>query len=187
MSFTLQVGGGFVDAFFQYDSKTIDRMVGEFGRNANQQLEDAIVDILKRELRKTQSYIVQELPPSQRDMAHKVADSLAVEVLKSNQGEVQVRFGSDPMDEGGVSGSRGGKLALYLQHGVDQFSYGFTFKTIENSRFWGSGTGFINAKAGENTTHKGFKRIGWLEHAQDGALPDIEAAIMQALEKEWGV
>jgi len=186
MSFTLEHGRGFVDAFFQYDSRTIDRMVGEFGRNANDQLEQAIVDILKRELRNTQSFIVQELPPSQADMAHKVADSLAVEVLKSRSGEVEVRFGSQPMDDGGVSGSRGGKLALYLQHGVDEFSYGFTFKTIQNTRFWGGGEGFINAKTGRNTTHKGFKRISWLEHTQQNALPDIETAILDALEKEWG-
>jgi hypothetical protein len=187
MSFTLTHGRGFVDAFFQYDSRTIDRMVGEFGKNANDQLEEAIVDILKRELKNTQRYIQSELPPSQQDMATKVADSLAVEVLKSRSGEVEVRFGSEPMDGGGVSGSRGGKLALYLQHGVGEFNYGFTFKTIENTRFWGGGEGFINAKTGENTTHKGFKRIGWLEHAQQGALPDIEAAILEALEKEWGV
>tara|TARA_R100000231_G_scaffold45307_2_gene39086 strand:- start:867 stop:1427 length:561 start_codon:yes stop_codon:yes gene_type:complete len=186
MSFTLTHGKGFVDAFFHYDSRTIDRLVGEFGKNANEQLENAIVDILKRELRNTQRYIKGELPPSQQDMATAVADSLAIEVLKSKQGEVEIRFGSDPMDGGGVSGSRGGKLALYLQHGVGQFPYGFTFKTIQNTRFWGGGEGFINAKTGDNMTHRGFKRIGWLEHAQEGALPDIEAAILEALEKEWG-
>jgi hypothetical protein len=186
MSFTLEHGRGFVDAFFQYDSRQIDRLVGEFAHNANEQMEQAIVDILKRELKNTQQYIKQSLPPSQQDMATKVADSLMVETLKSNSGEVEVRFGSDPMDDGGVEGSRGGKLALYLQHGVQEFNYGFTFKSIENTRFWGGGEGFINAKTGRNTTHKGFKRIGWLEHAQQGALPDIQAAIIEALEKEWG-
>jgi hypothetical protein len=186
MSFTLEHGRGFVDAFFQYDSRQIDRLVGDFAQNANEQMEEAIVDILKRELKNTQQYIKQSLPPSQQDMATKVADSLMVETLKSNNGEVEVRFGSDPMDDGGVEGSRGGKLALYLQHGVQEFNYGFTFKTIENTRFWGGGEGFINAKTGRNTTHKGFKRIGWLEHAQQGALPDIQAAIIEALEKEWG-
>lgn len=186
MSFTLEHGRGFVDAFFQYDSRVIDKLVGDFAENANKQLEEAIVDILKRENRKTQNYIKRELPPSQQDMAQKVADSLAIEVLKSNNGEVEIRFGSNPMDDGGVEGSRGGKLALYLQHGVGEFDYGFTFKTIQNTRFWGSGEGFINAKTGRNTTHKGFKKISWLEYAQQGALPDIEAAILEALEKEWG-
>jgi hypothetical protein len=186
MSFTIEHGRGFVDAFFQYDSREIDRLVGKFAENANKQMEEAIVDILKRELRNTQSYIKSELPPSQQDMANAVADSLAVEVLKSNQGEVEVRFGSEPMDDGGHTASRGGKIALYLQHGVDTFEYGFTFKTIENTRFWGGGQGFINAKTGRNMVHKGFKRIGWLEHAQEGALPDIQAAIIDALEKEWG-
>ena len=186
MSFTLEHGRGFVDTFFQYDSRQIDRLVGDFAQNANEQMEQAIVDILKRELKNTQQYINQSLPPSQQDMATKVADSLMVETLKSSNGEVEVRFGSDPMDDRGVEGSRGGKLALYLQHGVDEFNYGFTFKTIENTRFWGGGEGFINAKTGRNTTHKGFKRIGWLEHAQEGALPDIQAAIIEALEKEWG-
>lgn len=186
MSFTLEHGRGFVDAFFQYDSRTIDKLVGKFANDANKQLEEAIVEILKREARNTQRYIKGSLPPSQRAMATTVADSLSVEVLKSNQGEVEVRFGSSPMDEGGVSGSRGGKLALYLQHGVGEFDYGFTFKTIENTKFWGGGEGFINAKTGKNTTHKGFKKISWLEYAQEGALPEIEAAMIEALEKEWG-
>ena len=186
MSFTLEHGRGFVDAFFRYDSREIDRLVDNFAHDAEKYMEQAIVDILKRELRNTQRYIKGELPPSQQDMASKVADSLAVETLESRDGKVEVRFGSDPMDDGGVSGSRGGKLALYLQHGVGEFNYGFTFKTIENTRFWGGGEGFINAKTGRNTTHKGFKRIGWLEHAQQGALPDIQAAIIEALEKEWG-
>lgn len=186
MSFTLDLNKGSTSSTFQYDSSQIDKLVGKFAREANEYLEDAIFQILKKQLPKTQRYIVSSLPPSSKDMAHKVADSLQIEQLKSREGGVQFRFGSAPMDDGGVKGSRGGKLALYLQNGVRPFNYGFTFKTIENTRFWGGGEGFINAKTGKNTIHKGFKKISWLEHAQEGALPEIEAAILEVLEKEWG-
>ena len=83
------------------------------------------------------------------------------------------------MDEGGVTGSRGGNW-LYLQHGVDEFPE-FTFKTIKNTRFWGGGDGFINAKTGRNMTHKGLSASAGWKHSR--ALPDIEAAILEALEK----
>lgn len=186
MSFNLNVNRGFTQSSFSYDSRQIDKLVRDFAEDAHKQMEDAIFQILKKQLPKTQRYIVSELPPSSKDMGHKVADSLEIELLKSREGEVEFRFGSSPMDEEGVTGSRGGKLALYLQHGVGPFNYGFTFKTIESTRYWGGGEGFINAKAGKNTVHKGFKKISWLEHAQDGALPEIEAAILENLYEEWG-
>ena len=186
MSFNLNVNSGFVKSSFSYDTRQIDKLVKDFAEDAHKQMEDAIWAILKKQLPKTQRYIVSSLPPSSKDMAHKVADSLEIEQLKSREGEVEFRFGSNPMDDGGVTGSRGGKLALYLQHGVGPFNYGFTFKTIESTRYWGGGEGFINAKAGKNTVHKGFKKISWLEHAQDGALPEIEAAILENLYGEWG-
>lgn len=186
MSFNLNVNSGFVKSSISYDTRQIDKLVNDFAEDAHKQMEDAIWAILKKQLPKTQRYIVSSLPPSSKDMAHKVADSLEIEQLKSREGEVEFRFGSKPMGDGGVTGSRGGKLALYLQHGVDSFQYGFTFKKIENTRFWGGGEGFINAKSGKNMIHKGFKKISWLEHAQDGALPEIEAAILENLYKEWG-
>jgi len=186
MSFNLNMNRGFTQSSISYDTRQIDKLVNDFAEDAHKQMEDAIFQILKKQLQKTQRYIVSELPPSSKDMGHKVADSLEIELLKSRNGEVEFRFGSSPMDEEGVTGSRGGKLALYLQHGVGPFQYGFTFKKIENTRYWGGGEGFINAKSGKNMIHKGFKKISWLEHAQDGALPEIEAAILENLYKEWG-
>jgi hypothetical protein len=147
----------------------------------------AIKEVLRAEISPTQSQIFRDTPPSQRDMATAVADSLTVEAGHRDK-TAEVRFGSDPMDSGGVTGSRGGKLAEYLEFGVDPFEYGFTFKTIKNSRFWGAGGtssgGFINAKGG-NMTHKGFKAIGWLSQAQERAVPKMESAILNALNEAW--
>ena len=185
MSFRVSHGKGPVSGFVEYDSAEIERLVGKFAENVERQMEKAIVEILKRELRNTQSYIKNEVPPRQKGLSTKVADSLAIETLESADGEVHIRFGSDPMEEGGVEGSRGGKLALYLQHGAGRFDYGFKFMKIKNTAFRGGGEGFINAR-GEHATHPGFKRIAWLERTQQAALPDIQAAIVEALEKEWG-
>lgn len=146
----------------------------------------AIKEVLRAEISPTQSQIFRDTPPSQRDMATAVADSLTVEAGHRDK-TAEVRFGSDPMDSGGVTGSRGGKLAEYLEFGVYPFAYGFTFKTIKNSRFWAMGSnsgGFINAK-GSNMTHKGFKAIGWLGKAQERAVPKMESAILNALNEAW--
>lgn len=171
---------------FEYDTRQIDKALGRFAEQTAKVMEDAIYEILKDQVSKTQNYINSSVSPAQMEMGRKVADSITAEVLKSQDGEVAFIFGSDPMDDGGVEGSRGGKLALYLEHGVEPFAYGFTFKTIENSKFWGGGTGFINAKADRNSSHKGFKAIGWLEDAQQSALPKIEEAILSALYEAWG-
>lgn len=170
---------------FIYEDKQFQKDLDNLEANAKKIMLDAIYDILKEQLADTQKYIKKETDFKQRYMANKVADSLIVEQGTTQGDTVVVGFGSDPFPEG-VEGSRGGKLALILEFGVQPFTYPFTFKTIENSRSWGSiGGGFINAKAGNNQTHRGFKAIGWLEYSQAQVMPEIQR-IVDAFAEAWG-
>ena len=89
MSFNLNMNRGFTQSSISYDTRQIDKLVNDFAEDAHKQMEDAIFQILKKQLQKTQRYIVSELPPSSKDMGHKVADSLEIELLKSRNGEVE--------------------------------------------------------------------------------------------------
>ncbi len=169
----------------KWDWRQFDAAVKEMDRTASEIMAKAIADVLRKQIPASQSKILSSVPPSQQDMAIAVADSLMVESGHRDK-TAEVRFGSDPMDEGGVTGSRGGKLAMYLEYGVRPFQYGFTFKTIENTRFWGKdGGGFINAE--ENMLHGGFKEVGWLSDAQEKTVPKMEQAIIDALNDAWRV
>ena len=150
----------------------------------------AIKEVLREEVSPTQSQISRDAGPELRGIAALVADSLIVELGSNRNSEAEVRFGSDPIETGGVEGKRGGKLAAILEYGMRQFAYGFTFKTIENTSSWGSvgsGGGFINAKGqgGKNATHKGFEPLDWLSKARDRAVPKIEERIKKALEEAY--
>ncbi len=146
----------------------------------------AIKEVLQEELSRTQSELKKDAGPKLRYMANDVADSLIVEVGNNRNGVAEVRFGSDPIDSGGVEGTRGGKLAAILEYGARPFDYGFTFKTIKNSSSWGSiGGGFINAKGTGNQTHEGFEPLDWLSKTRDRAAPKIEVRIQQALQEAY--
>ena len=168
-----------------WDFTEVNRAIAFMESNAGESMADAIALKLKEQMRKSQNYINSSVRPRHRVMGQRVADSLMVEVGVSAVGEAQVRFGSDPMDSGGVRGSRGGKLALILENGIRSFAYPFTFKSIKNSPSWGSiGGGFINAK-GSNKTYKGFDGIGWLAQAYDEVVPEMEAAIIEKLKEDF--
>ena len=146
----------------------------------------AIKEVLREQISPTQSQIKRDTGPKLRAMGQIVADSLIVELGSNRQNEAEVRFGSDPIESGGVEGTRGGKLAAILEYGAQPFEYGFTFKTIKNSASWGAiGGGFINAKGG-NMTHRGFEPLDWLSKARDRAAPKIEQRITEALKEAWG-
>ena len=169
-----------------FDFTEVNRAIAFMESNAGKSMADAIESKLKEQLRKSQGYINSSVRPRHRVMGQRVADSLAVEVGVSAAGEAQVRFGSDPMDDGGVEGSRGGKLALILENGIRSFPYPFTFKSIKNSPSWGSiGGGFINAKGGNNMNYKGFDGIGWLTKGFNEVLPKMEDAIIQKLKEDF--
>jgi hypothetical protein len=171
------------------DTRQTDAAIKEMKRTAGRLMAEAIYEVLKAEIGPTQSHLKSQSSVRQQNMANKVADSLIVEIGEDNNEQAMVRFGSNPIDTGGVEGSRGGKLAQLLEYGASPFSYPFTFKTIENSATFGGGSGskgFINAKTGKNTTHPGYKPLDWLSFARDRATPKIEAAIVEAFNKAWG-
>ena len=171
----------------KWDFGQVDRALNQMERDAGKSMANAIKEVLRREMGNAQNDINSSVRPRHRVMGQRVADSLAVEILGDAGSEAEVRAGSDPMDDFGVEGSRGGKLALILEFGIRSFQYPFTFKSIENSPSWGSGAnegGFINAKGG-NMTYKGFDGIGWLDKAYNKSVPQIEQAILQALAEDF--
>lgn len=172
----------------KWDFGQVDRALNQMERDAGKSMANAIKEVLRREMGNAQNDINSSVRPRHRVMGQRVADSLAVEILGDAGSEAEVRAGSDPMDDFGVEGSRGGKLALILEFGIRSFPYPFTFKSIKNSPSWGSGAGeggFINAKAGNNTQYKGFDGIGWLDKAYNKSVPQIEQAILQALAEDF--
>tara|TARA_R100001015_G_C4634650_1_gene201626 strand:- start:4809 stop:5405 length:597 start_codon:yes stop_codon:yes gene_type:complete len=171
------------------DTRQTKAAIKEMERTAGQIMAQAIYDVLKGEIGPTQGHLKQQSSVRQQNMANKVADSLIVEIGEDQNQQAMVRFGSHPIDEGGVSGSRGGKLAQLLEYGATPFAYPFTFKTIENSATFGGGsgsTGFINAKTGKNMVHPGYKPVDFLSFARDRAKPKIGAAIVDAFNKAYG-
>lgn len=176
----------FVSGHFTMSDGPFNSMSKDMDRTSGEIMAKAIKEVLRGELSRTQSELKKDAGPKLRYMANEVADSLIVEVGNNANNEAEVRFGSDPIDSGGVEGKRGGKLAAILEYGARPFEYGFTFKTIDNSSSWGSiGGGFINAKTTGNTMHKGFEPLDWLSKTRDRALPKIEIRIQQALQEAY--
>ena len=174
---------------FVIDTTRFKRSMKELENRSSKIMSDAIFEVLKKQIPAAQSQIKSDSPVRQRDMAQKVADSLGVEQGMAGKQKAEVRFGSLPMDSGGVKGSRGGKLAALLEYGAPQFNYPFTFKSINNSATFGGGSGsggFINTKGGNNTVHPGFKSIDWLSKARDRSAVEIEGAIIKAFNDAWG-
>jgi hypothetical protein len=170
----------------QIDDRQTRAAIKEMERTSADIMANAIFQVLKGQVGPTQSQIKSDSPVRQQAMAQKVADSIIVEIGENHNQKAEVRFGSDPIDSGGVTGSRGGKLAQLLEYGTGKFDYPFTFKTIGNSITFGTGSGFINAKAGNNTVHPGFKSIDWLSKARDRSASQIETAIVNAFNDAWG-
>jgi hypothetical protein len=176
--------GNRVDVSFDFTE--VNRAIAFMESNAGAEMADAIADRLRRQIPRTQSMINTSVPPRKRVMAKDVADSLAVDIGVNAGGEAQVRFGSEPVDEGGVEGSRGGKLALNLEFGVRSFAYPFSFKSVEPSPSFGIGSNigsFINAKV--HPIYKGYEGIGFLAQALAEVSPDIEQIIMERLQERF--
>ena len=171
----------------EIDDRQTRAAIKEMERTSADIMANAIYEVLKGQVGPTQSQIKRDSPVRQQAMAQKVADSIIVEVGQNHNQKAEVRFGSDPIDQGGVTGSRGGKLAQYLEYGSPKFDYPFTFKTIDNSTTFGTGSeGFINAKTGRNMVHPGFKSIDWLSKARDRSSAQIESALIDGFNKAWG-
>ena len=177
--------GNRVDVSFDFTE--VNRAIAFMESNAGAEMADAIAQRLRQQIPRTQSMINSSVPHNRRVMGREVADSLAVDIGISPAGEAQVRFGSEPMDEGGVTGSRGGKLALMLEFGVREFAYPFTFKTIKPSPSFGIGnTGlghFINAKV--HPKYPPYDGIGFLAQALTEVSGDIDQIIMERLQERF--
>lgn len=176
--------GGSVEV--SIDFTEVNRAISFMESESGAAMADAIAQVLRGQVTKTQGFINSSVPPRKRFMGKKVADSLMVEAGVTAVGEAQVRFGSDPMDGGGVTGSRGGQLALMLEFGVKSFPYGFDFKTIEPSPSFGVGGNngsFINAKV--HPMYKGYDGIGYLAAAFAETVPKMEDAIMNKLQERF--
>lgn len=184
---TINYSGRDGNAQVSFDFTEVNRAIEFMESNAGKEMANAIAQALRRQASRTQSYINQSVPPNKRVMGKEVADSIGVDIGVTAGGEAQVRFGSEPMDEGGVTGSRGGKLALMLEFGIKEFRYPFDFKTITPSPSFGIGStglgNFINAKA--NPTYPRYEGIGWLAQALGEVEPEIEQIIMAKLQEEF--
>ena len=183
----ITTSGGNGKISFNLDTKQVNRAIDHMEANSGKVMAEAIKEALREQATRTQRYINSSVPPRHRVMGRRVADSIAVETFGDGTNVAEVAFGSSPIGEGGVTGSRGGKLALILENGIKSFEYGFTFKTIKNSPSWGSGAGeggFINAK-GSNATYSGFDGIGWLAQAYAEVVPEIEERLILALQEAF--
>ena len=175
---------------YEWDFVEAEAAVARMNKEAAGVIGGAISDVIKEEMRTT----IKMIKSAQRvrgDIYETVADSLIVE--KGGRGQLtEIRFGSDPIDKGGVEGSRGGKIAQILQYGMQPFAYGFEGLKITNSKYMGFGQnsqGFINALR-KTGTHPGVKPIpseGWLTSTQERAVPRMENAIIEALNRAWEV
>lgn len=184
-------GGGFA---FQasWDDRQWRAATKQMQKDAKKIFVKAISGVLRAETEKVR----QALKRSERGIGGsalaKVADSLAVE--SGTQGnDAVVRTGSMPMDSGGVTGSRGGKLAQIYEYGVGQFPYPWKVgKPVKNNaiRGYGGGNdmGFINV--GKTSMHPGFKKAfgneGWLTRIYNNSIPKMEDAILDEIQKAWG-
>lgn len=181
--------GGYGKMSFKLDTQQVNRAIANMEENSGKVMAETIKEALRKQAMRTQRYINSSVIPRHRVMGRRVADSITVETFGDGANVAEVAFGSDPIQEGGVTGSRGGKLALILENGIKSFSYPFTFKSIENSPSWGSGAGeggFINARGGgKNATYSGFDGIGWLAQAYAEVVPEIEERLILALQEAF--
>jgi hypothetical protein len=186
---SVSVSGGNGKMSFNLDTKEVNRAISNMESKSGKVMAEAIKEALREQTTRTQRYINSSVRVRHRVMGQRVADSIAVETFGDGTNVAEVAFGSDPIQEGGVTGSRGGKLALILENGIKSFEYPFTFKTIKNSPSWGSGAGeggFINARGGgKNATYTGFEGIGWLAQAYAEVVPKIEERLIVALQEAF--
>lgn len=174
-----------VDISTQLDTSRLDRGIETLDRTSPEVMADSISDVLKMEMANTKSFIDSKMPSTQKRMGKIVGDSLTVQ-RELGKGEAKVSFGSAPLDDGGVSSKNGGKIAQYLQTGVPKFEYGFTFKNVTNTQYYGGGAGFINARTPSRSLHPGFKGLDWIGETRDRSVGQIEMALVSGFNNAIG-
>ena len=174
---------------FEWDWTQFNKAIDQMDSEANALMSKAIADVLRKELEAVRQQLKRGMGIS-GSIQDVVGDSFVVEeFIPGVGGNTMVRAGSDPMDTGGVTGSRGGKLAQYLEYGVRSFDYPFKGKTVDNSVWFGKGRGskgFINRYA--TPRFPGIKPQpgqGWLTETYNRSIPQIADAIKNALNEAW--
>jgi len=176
MAITVSKHTGDMDFAYTIDFSEIDGAIKQMDKDAAKLIKKAIKKVFTKEKQNTKKRLSSG---RYANMGGKVADSLDVEEVKESN-KFGIRFGSQPINSGGATGSRGGKLAQYLEYGVRRHPY--SFKGLEITNRSGS-MGFINAL--KTPYHPGIRPQEWLTRTYERVNPQIPDAIQQALNEAW--
>jgi len=181
MGWKIQTEGGGAAFTATWDDRQWKAAARQMKKEARAVFQKAVVKVL----RETKNDIYSMLKGGDGN-EKQIADSLIVEAGEQGQGflgpaDAAVRAGADPIDEGGPTATRGGKIAIYYEYGVTPFKYPWSVgKTTQQ--------GFINVYS--TPTHPGFKKAaggqGWLTSWYDKAVPQMPDAIQDAIQRAWG-
>ena len=180
MGWKIHTSGGGVGFDATWDDRQWKAATHEMKRQAREVFQKAIEKVL-RQTRNDVYSMLKKGDSNEKD----IADSLIVETGEQGQGflgpaDAAVRAGADPVEEGGPTAKRGGKIAVYYEYGVQPFKYPFAVG-IETRQ------GFINVN--RSPKHPGFKKtgnVGWLTSWYNKAVPQMPDAIQDAIQKAWG-
>ena len=171
-----------------WDYREIKRALEKMDKEANKLISRAISRVLRKEMENTRRRLKTGARGMSGSMQDIVADSLIVEEGIDNMGWASVRFGADPIDEGGPAGGREtGKVAFYaqmLETGVPRFSYPFKAMKVNQGSSMQSYEGWINTA--KTATFPGIKPVNWLKDTLKRAKPQIPEAIVKELDDAWG-
>tara|TARA_R100001463_G_scaffold19613_7_gene48156 strand:- start:1182 stop:1715 length:534 start_codon:yes stop_codon:yes gene_type:complete len=173
-----QFDSGIIGMKMEVDYTEAYRKLKEMDKTASQIMQKAMIDIVDKEA-STTIQMLKGKSKGGNDIYNTVIQSL-VAFESGSFKEAKVTFGSDPIEEGGVTGSRGGKLAQILEDGMAPHKYAFQGMEIDTR----SGKGFINALR-KTPTHPGIPATDWLKDTQKRAQPKFEQAIADALQEAW--
>ncbi len=180
MGWKIHTEGGGAKFTATWDDRQWKAATHEMKRQAREVFQKAIEKVL-RQTRNDVYSMLKKGDSNEKD----IADSLIVETGEQGQGflgpaDAAVRAGADPVEEGGPTAKRGGKIAVYYEYGVQPFKYPFAVG-IETRQ------GFINVN--RSPKHPGFKKtgnVGWLTSWYNKAVPQMPDAIQDAIQKAWG-
>ena len=171
-----------------WDYHEIEAALAKMDREANKLISRAISGVLRKEMENTRRRLKTGARGMSGSMQDIVADSLIVEEGVDSMGWAAVRFGADPIDEGGPAGGRAtGKVAYFaqmLETGVPSFSYPFKAMKINQGSSMQSYEGWINTA--KDSVFPGIKPVKWLQETLKRSKPQIPDAIVKELDDAWG-
>jgi hypothetical protein len=173
---------------FTWDYSQVQEALDKMDRDSNKLISRAISGVLRKEMENTRRRLKTGARGMRGSMQDIVADSLIVEEGVDSMGWASVRFGADPIDEGGPAGGREGSKVAYfaqmLETGVPRFTYPFKAMKINQGSSLRSYAGWINTA--KSKVFPGIKPVHWLKDTFKRAKPQIEDAIWNELNEEWG-